>query len=376
MWSPKRHAALAVCVALLLITAGCSGVTPRTDSSTGTATATPTASWAPDASVDQYPPGVAANGTLTNVTALLDAHFAATATQPMALTHEWTAPNESGVRRYAHGADSTPYYSAFNRTVDGDRTTEQFYWTGSHGYSRVTFDDQTRFSVFQNATGGVDAWTHDDVFGKRSTLRTALVGGNYSVNGTVERGDRTFVRLKADEVSPSRTTIYEAYQGTVLVTPEGVVYDVDTSLVGTSNATNERLESSISLDTDVDWSGAPPWVADLPHLSIATVENGHALEIRNAGETALPANASFTVSVSNETVWGSPLHGDATGTVTTSERLEPGDSVYVTVGRDGNPSSFALHRERARGEYTIVAAGVRGAHDGVSYRLETGSKSD
>jgi len=131
----------------------------------------------------------------------------------------------------------------------------------------------------------------------------------------------------------------------------------------------------MTLATDVDWSGAPSWVATVPHLSISTVEDGHALRIRNTGGAALPANASFTVSVSNETVWGSPIHGDVTGTVTTAERLEPGDAVYVTVGPDGDPSSFALHGERVRGEYTIVAAGVTGSHANVSYRLETGSES-
>jgi hypothetical protein len=291
------------------------------------------------------------------------------------LTYEWSGPNESGIRRYAHGATATPYYSVFNRTVDGDRTTEQFYWTGTQGYARVTYDDRTRFAVYQNATGNVGAWTHEDVFGRRSTLRSALVGGNYSVNGTVQRGDRTFVRLTADEVSPSRTNVYEAYEGTVLVTPEGVVYDVDTSLVGTDNATDDRLETSITLDTDVDWSGAPPWVTDLPHLSVSTTEDGHAVEIRNTGGAALPANASFTVAVSNETVWGATIHGDVTGTVTTDGRLDPGDAVYVTVDTDGDSSSFALHEERARGEYTVVAVGVYGSHANVSYRLETGSES-
>jgi len=76
---PTRRAVLAVCVALLLVTAGCTtGATP-----TSTTTPTPTSTWSPNASVDQYPPGVADNGTLTNVSALADAHFEATANEPM-----------------------------------------------------------------------------------------------------------------------------------------------------------------------------------------------------------------------------------------------------------------------------------------------------
>lgn len=388
MASPTRRVAVVGCVALLLLVAGCSGGTTQTSTittATSTATATPTTSastptttgtWTPNASVEQYPPGVASNGTLTNVTVLLDAHFDAMANQSMALTNEWTGPNESGVRRYVHGADQTPYYSAYNRTTDGDRITEEFYWTGSHGYSRATFDERTRYSVFQNSTAGVNAWSHDDLFGPRFALQSALVGGNYSVNGTVERDGRTFVRLTADEVSPTLNGTYEAYEGTALVTPDGVVYSVTTSVArDTDDTTKNHFEQSITLDTDVDWSGPPSWVADVSHLTVSTVEGGHALEVRNTGGTALPANASFTISVSNHTVWGTPIHGDVTGTVTTAARLEPGDSVYVTVDSVGNSSSFALHREPVRGEYTVVAAGVVGSHKNVSYRLETGSKN-
>ena len=377
MWSPTRRTTLAVCVALLLVTAGCSGgTTPTHTSSPTAATASPTAtsSWSPNAAAEQFPPGVAANGTLTNVTALLEAHFEETADEPLALTSEWSGPNESGVRRFVRGANATPYYSTYNRTMDGERITEQFYWTGSHGYARATFDDRTRFSVYQNATAGVQAWTHEDVFGPRSAIRSVLASGNYSVNGTVERGGRTFVRLTADEAAPASSDRYDAYEATALVTPDGVVYDVDATLVRATGEATDARDVSVTLDTSGDWSGPPSWVADLPHLSISPVEDGHALELRNTGGATLPANASFTVAVSNRTVWGSPLHGDVTGTVTTDARLPPGDAVYLTVDQDGGATAFTLHDDRARGEYRVVAAGVRGTRGNVSYRLETGSK--
>lgn len=104
-----RRTALAVLATLLVVLAGCSGGTAPTSSPTGTSSstvetgtptttgtssttptsaATPTSSWSPDAAEEQYPPGVAANGTLTNVSALLDSHFAATANGSMALTDE------------------------------------------------------------------------------------------------------------------------------------------------------------------------------------------------------------------------------------------------------------------------------------------------
>nr|WP_148680467.1 hypothetical protein [Halovivax ruber] len=352
-----------------MVSAGCTdGIVPTpTDNTTQPDTEAPT-------TVDQYPPGVASNGTLTNGTALLDAHFDATANESIALTQTLTGQNESVTYRYVHGASPKPYYSSFNRTTDGDQLTEEFYWVGSNGYYRVTFDEQTRYSVFQNSTAGVTAWTHDSPFGPRSTLRSPLGVGNYSVNGTVERDGQTFVRLTATDVSQALNEFWEAYEGTVLVTAEGVIYDIDSTFVQNTDNTTETVEESISLTTNVEWSGPPSWVADVAQLSISTVESGKALEIRNTGGGALPANASFNVYISNETRWGSPISGHPEGTITTDARLEPGDAVYVTVSPGEDSPSFALHDDRVGGEFTIGEAGIMGTHENVFYRLQTDSK--
>jgi hypothetical protein len=395
MRPPTRRAALAVGVALLLVTAGCSGgqtprstttttngtpttttTTPTTTTTTPTTTTTtPTTTWSPNASVDQYPPGVADNGTLTNASTLVDAHFAATANESTKFTSAWTRNNDSSVRTYAHGENPTPYSTAFHRTEGDLRVKEAFYSTGSHSYSRVTFDNQTLYRTFQNTTDGVQAWTRDSTFGPRSSLRMQLTSGNYSVNGTVERGGRTYVQLTADEVSAARSDSLATYEGAVLVTPEGVVYDVDSSYSRESNGETIQTDVSLTLDTDVQWSGAPSWVADVPHLSLSTVEGGHAIEIRNTGGAALPANATFRIAATNETTWAAPTTGDASGTVTTTERLEPGEAVYVTVGADGSASSFALHRAVTRGEFTFRTVSLRGRVGNVVYRLVTGTEA-
>ncbi|MFC3476751.1 hypothetical protein [Halobacterium litoreum] len=380
MRPPTRRAALAVCAALLLVTAGCSGganptstATTTGDTPTDATTTPPTETWSPNASVEQYPPGVADNGTLVNASALVDAHFEATANRASAFTVEWDSQSENGVRRYVRSADGTPYYSVFNRTSDGVRTTEQFYATGSHGYSRVTVDDETVYRVYQNNTRGVSAWTQDSTAGPRDSLSRQLASGNYSVNGTVERGGQTFVQLSADEVSQDRSGFYAAYEGTVLVTPEGVVHEVDASHTTESDGETVQTEASITVDTDVEWSGPPSWVGDLPQLSLSIVEGGQAVEIRNTGGTALPADTSFDVVGSEErTLAGRPSRGDIEGTITLDASLEPGDAVYVTAGADGSASSFALHDEPTRGEYTFGSAGLTGGSENVYYRLATG----
>lgn len=386
MRRPTRRAVLAACAAVLLVTAGCSGganptstattagattdATAPTDTTVAT-TATPTGTWSPNASVEQYPPGVADNGTLANASALVDAHFDATADEPVEFTVEWTNPEESVARHYVRGAEPTPYYSVFDRTSGGEQTTEQFYSTGTRGYSRISFDNQTRYSVLQNTTAGVSAWTESGLSSPRSSLGTFLDRGNYSVNGTVERGGRTFVQLTADEGTSVFGDSFTAFEGTVLVTPEGVVYEVDEAYTNS----DEHYEGSITLDTDVEWSGPPSWVADVPRLSLSIVEDGQAVEIRNTGGAALPANVSLRVDGRNEPLWGAPrppTRTDVNGVVTTDTQLEPGDAVYVTAGADGSSSSFALHDEPTRGEYTFGYAGLRGDHENVLYWLLTG----
>jgi len=386
MRSRTRRAVLVGCVALLLVTAGCSSgtttsvtetTTPTTSATTGettsTTSTTATGTWSANVSAEQYPPGVAANGTLVNASSLLDAHVAATANESRVLTQRWTNPNETVVRSYAHGADRTPYYSTFERTADGQRATEAFYGTDAREYSRVSVNGETYYGVVQDSITNTRAWTNDDTFGPRFALYQALAAGNYSVNGTVERDGRTFVRLSADDVSLAQRHLYDSYEGTALVTPDGVVHDIDAVTTAGSDGMEIRTENSITLDADAEWTGPPSWVAEVPHLSLSIVEDGNAVALRNTGGTALPANTTLHVSASTEPVWGPnpPARaGDVAGTVTTNARLEPGDTVYVTA--DQNVSAFALHDEPARGDYTFGFAGVSGTERNVTYRLVAG----
>ena len=386
MRSPTRRAALAVSVALLLVTAGCLGgtaptgpsasPTPETaectyDVSTNASNATGT--WSPNASVEQYPPGVADNGTLTNASTLLNAHFTVTANTSMALRLESSRDNV--VRTLVHGPDRTPFYSTWSETHDGEQFETEFYGTESHGFARASKPNETLHFVYQNVTSSVRAWTAYETFGGLEDNIPLLYDGNYTVNGTVERGDRTLVELTLDEDSlgPDYTT-----NGTLLATPDGVVYDADVSVVKTSDdAPGQGFEASMSLNTDVEWCGPPSWVADVPQLSLTIVEDGHAVEIRNTGGATLPANTSFSVYGKEEPVEPVggprvPVRSEQNGTVTTDVRLEPGEAVYVTAGADGTPSSFALHDDPTRGEYSFGAVGVTGGKESVGYRLLTG----
>jgi hypothetical protein len=386
MRSPTRRAALAVAATLLLVTAGCLGGANPTDTGSSsipettectydaaTNASTATGTWSPNASVDQYPPGVADNGTLTNVSTLLDAHFDATANTSMALRFESSLNDQ--VRTLVHGPNRTPLYSTFAESYEGERAETAFYGAAPHGFAQVSLPNETFHVVYQNAsTAGISGWTKYDGIGSPEGFLHGLVeGGDYSVNGTVERGDRTFVQLTTSEDSLETGHITN---GTVLVTPEGVVHDIDATVVrNTCEDCERRLDTSVTLDTDVEWCGAPSWVADVPHLSLSIVEDGHAVEIRNTGGATLPANASFDVTGGEQPDYGTegrPRRGDVKGTVTTDARLESGEAVYVTAGADGSPSSFALHDEPTRGEYTFGNAGLAGHHGNVSYRLATG----
>ncbi|SEV98747.1 hypothetical protein [Halobacterium jilantaiense] len=385
MTLPTRRAALAVAVAALLATAGCLGGLTPTDTSSSPTNDTQTCTydtskrtidsgtWSPDASVEQYPPGVADNGTLVNASTLLDAHFAVVANTSMQFRLEATIgdTNETRVRTLTHGPERTPFYSTLEEGPEGERLRTEFYRGDSNGFARVAFDNETRHIVYQNATtAGISAWTgYDGIGSPQNSFYAVLEGGSYSVNGTVERGDRTFVQLTTSEDSLDTGHITN---GTVLVTPEGVIYDVDATVVQLAGEDDERRNDiSNTLTTDVEWCGAPSWVDSTPHLSLSIVEDNHTVEIRNTGGAAVPANTSFELTGSEDPELGPghPSRGDVKGTVATDERLEPGDTVYVTAGADGSASSFALHDDPTRGEYTFGSAGLTGVHGNVSYRL-------
>ncbi|MDH5020893.1 hypothetical protein [Halobacterium rubrum] len=396
MESPTRRAALAVGVAVLLVTAGCLGGTNPSDGSTSstpdstddtaesctynasTAAATETGTWSPNASVDQYPQGVAGNGTLSNASVLANAHFDETANRSTGFSVDWEDPNKDFVRRIVSGPDPSTYYSTFDGTTSGSDTpkTERLYVTGSQHYLQFTGENETLYQVGQNTSYHGSAWTRDDTFGPQSSLERFLARGNYTVNGTVERDGRTFVQLTATEGSPPWTRdSFVTYDGTALVTPEGVVHEVEESFgTGTNGTIEKRYEGSVTLDTDVEWCGSPSWTTDVSHLSLSIVEDGHAVEIRNTGGTALPANTTFSVAGHDEPVVKHRIHpsSDRSGTVTTDARLEPGDIVYVTASVDGSAASFALHESPTRGEYAFGAASVTGGNETVHYRLLTG----
>ena len=392
MRSSTRRATLAVCAALLLVTAGCSGGTNPTSTApsvtstdsratnsttSSTPATTTTGTWSPNASVDQYPPGVAANGTLANVTTLLDAHFDATANQSVELTVEWSAPNRSFVRTYTHGPNRTPYYSTYTDRAAEERVTQEFYGTDERNYFRVTLPNTSVTRVLQNVTVGSATWTRESVNSPRDSLEYFLDRGNYSVNGTVDHGGQTFVQLSADDGTSGFGESYAAYDGRVLVTPDGVVHDVHESFgTGTNGSVDERYEGAGAVDTDVEWTGPPSWVAATPQLSLSIVEDGRAVEIRNTGGVALAGNATFEVNADDEPVQSrtprSLIRGEVSGTVTTDGPLAPGEAVYVTAGADGAASSFALHDDPPTGEYTFGAVGVRSDHENVVYRLQTG----
>ncbi|MFC3478862.1 hypothetical protein [Halobacterium litoreum] len=393
MNSPTRRAAVAVGVALLLVTAGCSGganpastattTGPTTDAAaptdtteatatTSSATTTQPGTWSPNASVGQYPPGVADNGTLVNASTLLGAHFAATTNTSMALRLESSGDDGVSAHTLTHGPERVPFYSTAEETHDGERVWTEFYGTQSHGFARVPVDNETHHLVYQNTTANVDAWTGYETFGGvEDHVHPLLHGGSYSVNGTVERGDRTLVELTTDADSLETGHITN---GTVLVTPAGVIYDVDATVVQqTGEDTERRLDASMTLDTDVEWSGPPSWMADVPRLSLSIVEDGQAIEIRNTGGAAVPANTSFAITGGeSRALSATPGRGDVKGTVTTDAPLEPGEAVYVTAGADGAASSFALHDDPTRGEYTFGNAGLTGGLGSIYYRLATG----
>jgi len=249
---------------------------------------------------------------------------------------------------------------------------EERYQTESHGYER----ENGNYVVTQNAITTGFRWVTQPEEAARHELTGFFAGGNYTVNGTVERDGRTLVELMADESADGEAS---SYDGRALVTPEGVVHSAELSLPDPESE-NDYYNYSVSLDTDTDWAGAPSWVADLPHLSVSIVEDGHALELRNTGRATLPANASFEVYAKNTSAENrTDIHrsnADATGNVTTGATLEPGDAVYVTGNTAGNSTTFTLHEERVRGEYRFPTAKLVGERGNVQFELVTAPVAD
>jgi len=376
--SSIRRAALAACVALLLVTAGCTGGANPANSGTATSVTTSapttTSAWS-NASVDQYPPGVADDGMLVNATALLDAHFAATADQSVNYTTEWSDPDRSYVRTYARGPNRTPYYSTDTDTSFEEPVTRQLYATAEQTYFRMSAATRTLTRVRQHVPPTKELWGPETVVGPRETLSHFLNRGNYSVNGSVERGGETLVRLDAREGTSLVGESLAEYEGRLLVTPEGVVEEVDESFgTGANDTADGRSEGSVTVDTSSEWA-EPSWLADVPRLSVSLVEDGRAVEIRNTGGATLSANATFRVFGREAPIdWGPPapfIDTGAAGNVTPGS-LAPGEAVYVTAGADGAASSFALHDDPTAGEYAFGSASVRGGHQNLTYQLQTG----
>lgn len=239
-------------VGLLVLLAGCGGVLgggdggsgdgPTTDAPTPTTTSTPTDG-------DLHPQGVAENGTLTDVSALVTGHDEALAddTYRAALAIDQAqsdGENSSEIRRAQTvlvGADAY-------RT---DLTTVQ---TGRPTFNATAWSNGS-VAVRQATVGGTEQYQRlspekfvDQLSGKK-TLRGLLVLGDYSVERVTSSGDTTYVNLTADEYNgtPDNGEVTE-FSSTLLVDGEGHIHEVDIHLVTEVNGTTATVDFHYELE--------------------------------------------------------------------------------------------------------------------------------
>lgn len=353
-----RRVLLAVFLAGLVALAGCGG--------SGTTTAPTTGGTTGQTAATALPPGVTDAG-ITNASALVQAHV--------------DALNGTA---YAFGLDATSsrsdtvYRTHFSGATDGDETVLRqnasgarvdLYVSGDYAMQRQSTGSATQYRVLQGAIARQQASSLTNV--QRVVLTTYLRAGNYTVTGTTTRDGTEYVELTATTANASSdlTRNVEAFEATVLVTPDGRVDEFTTSITTNQSGTTTTTEFTYRV-TDVGSAdpSEPGWTSEVPQVTASVSADGTALVLENTGGSALPAGASFTVTA-----------GNRTGEITVQERLAAGDTVYVTATADGQQLNATVTRGQPDTGgvdlSTLDRVSVTGRTGGVTFQLVVESQN-
>ena len=357
------HRFAALGVALLLVLAGCSGGGPTSpsatdgstaDTPTGSSTATDSPTATPTPEPGSFPAGTDADG-IEDVSALVGAHVDALSGVAHRVEATRLANRSDALRRPVDATVHVGGPDSGNATYVDQRANASQYGVvphesfrrGSTLLRRSPSDDGPRYAYRHDTAP--DAILHDASARPLSVLQSALRLGDFEFAQRTTADGRTLFRFEADAPAEGKA---ERFEGTVLVSPRGVVHRAAGSyVVDPDREPAYRVEFSYELEPDVGPLDVPAWVEEVPRPVVERVEGGAVLAIENRGDAALPAGTELGVLLPDRE---DPIEGR---NLSLPARLGPGETVYAYVVRtdDGPEVRLSADRPTATGEFVDLS---------------------
>lgn len=322
-----RRTFAALGVALLVVTAGCSGMLGDENPATTTgedATSTATTTERTDPSEVSLPSGVTEAG-LQNVSALLAAHNRSLDGAAYSASVDIGGDGQQASVAVTRGADAT------RLRVETAGTTIQGWKQGPRTVTAQTADGQTRYRYAYGDLGG----SFGSGFQMYSGITDVVVGtyltaGDYNTTGVVTRDGTTLVELTAERanqtaierVSSGNTTV-ESFAATALVDRNGVVHSLEANLTQTVNGETRTGTVDYEL-TDLGSASPaePDWLGEVPQLD-ATVTDEGVVAVEHAGGPTVENGTQLTL-----------MAGDTLDSATISKDVASGETVYLYVAEE------------------------------------------
>jgi len=257
-----RRVLLAVAIAALLVTAGCSGTSGPATTATTDATEPTTTPATTTVGPPEYPAGVSADG-VKNASTLVNAHRAHVVEHGAVLDGVTDTNGTVGNRSVAVDASETavlsPNATYLSWTLDGSRTVngtsettlDESYWANDSVLvsrvattGNVTIRTRNRTGIYDDLV--VNAGVKDRV------LEAALSNANYTVAGTEYADGRWLTTLESvnDTYSGQRPVV--EFDATIVVASSGRVLSMERGWVTETDRSRNRYHDEFT------WSPAEP----------------------------------------------------------------------------------------------------------------------
>jgi len=264
-------------------------------------------------------PGIA-NGTITDAAALAGANGAAVVDDGARLRVSRTLADAPAPTRYTYARGADGSFRITTTTTDRP-TTLTYYSNDTATYVRTQRGDETRYQRTTRSPRPLGALN--------DSVEAYLDAGAFSVVAE-SVGDET-VTLTAERFGSLPDTVplsgADSLSGRVVVTETGQLRN----LTVTGDRDGERVAFRYDLaESGIDHVGPPAWMADFPataglqaNVSVDVVDGSYVTIAHTGGDT-VPAEATFTVSMDEESA-----------TATLQRPLEAGDTRYAYVTDHG-----------------------------------------
>jgi hypothetical protein len=341
----------------LLVLAGCSagvgGPPTAADTATDGAPTTDVAT-TPTLSGTPLPPGVRADGSV-NETALARAHAEAL----NGTAYRWHA------RSATDGVTSTnvTVHAGPNGTLVVDDGPVEYRWsTGAVGGTyRPSASESPAYTFAETDVTERSAGSGTGLVSFGLSVR--ITTGEYRAVGTVDRDGESLIELRATEPGGRYGAALAAYEGTLLVGPDGVVRSAS-GRVARADEGNRTTTFEHRVDPSVDAPTPPAWYDRLPRGRLTLTDDGAAATLTLTGGEALPAGTTLELSARGE------RHRLAL-----DESLAPGETVSLAVVQRGGERRAVLARTPPTDGLALEGSLVtlRVETDGVVATYEAGS---